>query len=83
MFDTSKALCKEIGGEIFFPEKHESYLVYYAKAICRRCPVLDECKEYALSNPDLVGVWGGTTTMERNRARWKIGRDRLESREAS
>jgi len=31
MFDTTNALCKEIGSEIFFPEKHEAYLVTYAK----------------------------------------------------
>jgi Transcription factor WhiB len=28
---------------------------------CAECPVRTECLRYALADPDLVGVWGGTT----------------------
>lgn len=40
-----------------------------AKAICRSCPVIGECLEYAIQNPDLQGVWGGTSERERTALR--------------
>ena len=36
-----------------------------AKAICLRCPVLDECRAYALEVREAHGVWGGLNEMER------------------
>lgn len=39
-------------------------LVYSAKAICRVCPVIDKCRDYARSNNEL-GIWGGETEEER------------------
>jgi len=69
MFDTTNALCKEIGSDIFFPERHEAYLTRYAKRVCERCPLIQECREYAVKNTDLVGIWGGTSTLERDNLR--------------
>lgn len=36
-----------------------------AKAICTRCPVLVECREYALDVREGHGIWGGLNEMER------------------
>lgn len=36
-----------------------------AKAVCRRCPVLLRCREYALTAHEPYGVWGGMTEEER------------------
>ena len=36
-----------------------------AKAICVRCPVLEECREYALEVGETHGIWGGLNEMER------------------
>jgi WhiB family transcriptional regulator, redox-sensing transcriptional regulator len=36
-----------------------------AKSFCRRCPVRDECLEFALASRDPHGVWGGMNEMER------------------
>ena len=36
-----------------------------AKAICRTCPVLDECREYSLEVREGHGIWGGLNEMER------------------
>jgi WhiB family transcriptional regulator, redox-sensing transcriptional regulator len=36
-----------------------------AKAICVRCPVRDQCLEYALSVRENHGIWGGLNEMER------------------
>lgn len=36
-----------------------------AKAICMTCPVLEQCREYALRAHEPYGVWGGMTEEER------------------
>lgn len=36
-----------------------------AVEVCRRCLVRRECLAYALDDPNLVGVWGGTTSAQR------------------
>lgn len=36
-----------------------------AKALCARCPVREECLEFALTVRDPHGVWGGLNEMER------------------
>lgn len=37
-----------------------------AKAVCAVCPVLDRCREHALSAREPYGVWGGLTEHERS-----------------
>lgn len=36
-----------------------------AKAACSRCPVRDECLEFAVTNDVTIGVYGGLTPKER------------------
>jgi WhiB family redox-sensing transcriptional regulator len=36
-----------------------------AKAVCARCPVVEECLRQALGTREPYGVWGGTTESER------------------
>lgn len=38
-----------------------------AKDICFHCPVLDQCYEFAMTNREEFGIWGGTTGRERRR----------------
>jgi WhiB family transcriptional regulator, redox-sensing transcriptional regulator len=40
-----------------------------ARAICRDCPVRQECHEKAMSDPALSGVWAGLTGRERRELR--------------
>jgi excisionase family DNA binding protein len=40
-----------------------------AKAICADCVVRAPCLEFALSRPDLVGIWAATTQSERTTLR--------------
>ena len=38
-----------------------------AKEVCAGCPVLEQCRSYALEAGEAYGVWGGLTEMERYR----------------
>jgi WhiB family redox-sensing transcriptional regulator len=40
-----------------------------AKAICRKCPLVDTCAAFAIPQPRLCGVWGGLTEADRDRLR--------------
>jgi WhiB family redox-sensing transcriptional regulator len=52
-----------------------------ALAVCARCPVRDECLDYAIRYDEL-GVWGGTTDAQRRRIRnaRRAAGERLPSR---
>lgn len=36
-----------------------------AKAVCATCPVIQQCRQHALSVREPYGVWGGMTMSER------------------
>lgn len=40
-----------------------------AKAICRACPYVARCLDYAVKNPELLGIWGGKTERQRKAIR--------------
>ncbi|MGW3888916.1 WhiB family transcriptional regulator [Micromonospora chokoriensis] len=58
-----RALCREVDGELFYPDKGESNRE--AKRVCGRCEVKTECLEYALGADERWGVWGGLSERER------------------
>jgi WhiB family redox-sensing transcriptional regulator len=66
------AACRDYDPELFFPigtgELADRQAVA-AKTICRRCPVIATCLEWAVANGPVAGVWGGTTEVERAAAR--------------
>lgn len=59
-------LCAEVDTELFFPEKGDYSQAKKAKAICRKCPHLSECLEWAIPN-ERFGIWGATNERERRR----------------
>jgi WhiB family redox-sensing transcriptional regulator len=40
-----------------------------AKRVCARCPVRDECLDYALRVHEELGIWGGLDAPERRALR--------------
>ncbi|WP_440347948.1 WhiB family transcriptional regulator [Modestobacter versicolor] len=66
-----RALCAETDPEAFFPEKGGS--TREAKKICTGCEVRSECLEYALTNDERFGIWGGLSERERRRLRRQVG----------
>ncbi|WP_105566906.1 WhiB family transcriptional regulator [Microbacterium halophytorum] len=59
------ALCSQTDPEAFFPEKGGS--TRDAKRICSTCEVRQQCLEYALSNDERFGIWGGLSERERRK----------------
>ena len=66
-----RGACLVVPTEVFFPGRGQS--VEPAKAVCRACPVLAQCREYALGISDLKGIWGGLAEDERQRLRRQHG----------
>jgi WhiB family redox-sensing transcriptional regulator len=60
--------CRTGNPDRFFPTDGPGALA--AKTECKTCPLVNACLDYALHNA-VVGVWGGTTTHERERMRRK------------
>lgn len=60
-----RALCAQTDPEAFHPEKGGS--TREAKKVCMSCDVRSECLEYALSNGEHFGIWGGLSERERRR----------------
>lgn len=58
-----EALCREVEIDIFFPAAAEDHTP--AKRICRHCPVIDACLNYALETDQRHGVWGGWSPRQR------------------
>lgn len=58
----------------FVDDDNPSHLVLqkYAKSLCTDCPVLNLCADYALTNGEAHGVWGGMDSRDRNAIRRKL-----------
>jgi WhiB family redox-sensing transcriptional regulator len=61
-----RGACRGMDPSIFFPAvgrraRHETR----AKAVCEICPVLTQCRQYALDAAEPYGIWGGMSPLER------------------
>jgi WhiB family redox-sensing transcriptional regulator len=63
----ARAACRGTGTDAYFPTVGAT--VAPARAVCAGCPVREPCLAYALADPELAGVWGGTSARERDRIR--------------
>jgi len=59
------ASCKEHPEADYFPDRKDRTGTEEALAVCGSCLVRSECLAEAMADPDLVGVWGGTTEDQR------------------
>jgi WhiB family transcriptional regulator, redox-sensing transcriptional regulator len=66
--------CVGADPELFFPVRGGP--VEPARAMCRMCPVREECLDYALRNSERFGIWGGKSERERRRIRRSMERQR-------
>ena len=76
------ALCRTQDPELFFPigtTGPASLQVDDAKAVCRRCPVVEDCLTWALETGQDAGVWGGTSEDERRALKRRGARTRART----
>ena len=83
-----EAACRDLDTELFFhPEGERGSTrrrrAANAKAICATCPVIEQCRSYALAAQEPYGIWGGMTEEERREEIRSSGRGRRVSERAS
>jgi len=61
------ANCLGVDPDLFFPERGAS--TREAKEVCRGCVARVDCLEYAMTNGEKFGIWGGLSERERRRMR--------------
>ena len=79
-----KAVCREEDPELFFPIGNTGPAILQieeAKAVCRRCPVIEPCLKWALETGQDSGVWGGTSEDERRAIKRRAQRARARGME--
>ena len=64
------AACRGMASTIFFHPPAErgdarEARISQAKAVCRTCPVIEQCMVHALRIPEPYGIWGGLSEDER------------------
>ncbi len=70
--DRAKCNIQKVEANLFFPSTTEGAIV--ACEYCQDCPVKKECKQYAIDNKEVYGVWGGVD-FEREKRRAKYLRN--------
>ena len=65
-----RAACRDLDSAVFFhPERErgpaKTHRDQRAKQVCAPCPVIEDCRRYALQVQEPYGVWGGLTVDER------------------
>lgn len=61
----SEAACRGCDPDLFFPDPDDPNaraLQKDAESVCATCPVIVKCAEYALSNGEKNGTWGGKSS---------------------
>lgn len=75
----TKAACLDENPDLFFPIGSTGPALAQterAKAVCRECPVITACLEWALERNEQYGVWGGKGEEERRTLKRKQERRR-------
>ncbi|MFF5881069.1 WhiB family transcriptional regulator [Streptomyces californicus] len=80
------AVCRTEDPDLFFPTGTTGPALLQAeeaKAVCRRCPVMETCLQWALESGQEQGVWGGTDEDDRRRIHRRAARRRLKQQQAA
>ena len=79
------AACRDVDPELFFPIGNTGpalLQIEEARAVCRRCPVMNDCLTWAMETGQEHGVWGGLSEDERRAARRRAYRHAAAARTA-
>jgi len=69
LFTSKEAVCAVRDPELWFPPPGSRNEILHAQELCRVCPLVEGCREYAIENEHLDGIWGATTPRQRKRIR--------------
>ncbi|MGW5480347.1 WhiB family transcriptional regulator [Streptomyces sp. NPDC004008] len=67
-----RAECLRVDPDLFFPISNSGLTLLQideAKAVCGRCPVVEQCLDWAVETGQADGIWGGLTEGERRALR--------------
>jgi WhiB family transcriptional regulator, redox-sensing transcriptional regulator len=79
------AACLEEDPDLFFPVGSTGpamLQIAEAKAVCGRCPVREQCLEWAMELGQDSGVWGGLDENERRALKRRTARRQSRARSA-
>ncbi|AQT78303.1 hypothetical protein B1R94_02210 [Mycolicibacterium litorale] len=62
-----QAACRSHDPDLWFPERGDKRTKAAALRICRTCPVIAACRDYALRTGQPDGIWGGLTQTQRTK----------------
>ncbi|MGW5665488.1 WhiB family transcriptional regulator [Streptomyces sp. NPDC003758] len=68
MYWRDRAACLRVDPDLFFPIGNSGPTLEQideAKAVCGRCPVVEQCLDWAMEVGQVEGIWGGMTESER------------------
>ncbi len=68
MYWRERAACLHEDPDLFFPIGTTGPTLEQideAKAVCRRCPVVEQCLDWVVQVGQVDGIWGGMTANER------------------
>ena len=74
----NQAACSGLPTKLFYPERGDRAPT--ARAVCRGCPVSDDCLEYAFREDVRHGIFGGKTEDERQSIRRRRNKQRKEAK---
>ncbi|RZB13659.1 WhiB family transcriptional regulator [Streptomyces sp. F001] len=77
MYWRERAACLHEDPDLFFPVGNTGPTLVQideAKAVCRRCPVMEQCLDWAIRVGQVEGIWGGMTDSERRAVRRRQAR---------
>lgn len=68
----NQGACRSEDRELFFPHDElrgvaRTRQIDAAKTVCNRCPVIDQCRAWALGSGQRYGIWGAMSQSERER----------------
>ncbi|MFJ3481557.1 WhiB family transcriptional regulator [Streptomyces microflavus] len=82
----TNAVCRDEDPDLFFPIGTSGPALAQAaeaKALCRTCPVMERCLDWALESGQDYGVWGGTDEEDRRRIQRRASRLRLKEQRSA
>lgn len=71
---TRDAACAQVDPDVMFPHPSDRAGLNAARQVCAGCPVIAECRAFAVRTGQKHGVWGGKAFHNSTASRERTGR---------